>query len=188
MTIPTQYKGIEFKSRFEANVAFMLQSLSLKWLYEPKSFLLPESGLHYMPDFYLPQIGLWVEVRGYELPSGPDKRIGEFARIINLGFITRAGKIIGQRFNLTSKSPDYLLIKSIPEGSNETIFFEDEERYGVRQSLEVVLAKCEACNSFYFFGTSGSYACRSCGKGNGNKHITEFKYLDVEEGQVYLGE
>ena len=77
--IPTIYNGIELKSRFEANVAYLFSQLSLKWQYEPTSFLLPECGLHYMPDFYLPQVSLWTEVRGYEL-EGVDLRIVEFAK------------------------------------------------------------------------------------------------------------
>ncbi len=62
--IPTTYKGVEFKSRFESEVAMLLDKLGLEWQYEPKSFLLP--GGHYMPDFFVPSIKLWVEARGYD--------------------------------------------------------------------------------------------------------------------------
>lgn len=169
--IPTIYNGIELKSRFEANVAYLFSQLSLKWQYEPTSFLLPECGLHYMPDFYLPQVSLWTEVRGYEL-EGVDLRIVEFASMIY------TGKMGDQ---------DYLLIKSTDYGE-ETPFYENEERYGVRQSIEVAAAKCSSCGKNYLFGTAGSYACRHCGRADGNAHIKELRYLDVSKGQVCLGE
>ncbi len=65
--IPTEYNGIQMRSRFEANVALVFDQLGLRWQYEPKSFLFKEAG-HYRPDFYLPDHRTWVEVRGYGDP------------------------------------------------------------------------------------------------------------------------
>lgn len=48
--IPTHYRGINFRSRFEADTAFWLDGLGLMWEYEPTSYLL-DSGIHYRPDF-----------------------------------------------------------------------------------------------------------------------------------------
>ena len=62
--IPTAYRGIEFRSRFESEVAMLLDKMGLDWQYDPKSFLLP--GGHYMPDFFVPSQCLWVESRGYD--------------------------------------------------------------------------------------------------------------------------
>lgn len=62
--IPTTYHGITFKSRFESNVAFLLDLLGYTWSYEPQSFLL-DNGLHYWPDFWLPGPRFWIESRGY---------------------------------------------------------------------------------------------------------------------------
>lgn len=50
--IPTVYRGVEMRSRLEADVAFMLDGLGMDWHYEPCSLLLP-NGQHYRPDFQL---------------------------------------------------------------------------------------------------------------------------------------
>jgi len=61
--IPTAFKGITYRSRLEANVAQFLYDLGLKFEYESDSFLI--DGSHYAPDFYLPDVDRYVEVRGY---------------------------------------------------------------------------------------------------------------------------
>jgi hypothetical protein len=56
---------IYMRSTWERNFARILDHLKLKWQYEPRGFML--SNLHaYLPDFYLPQLDLWVEVKGYK--------------------------------------------------------------------------------------------------------------------------
>jgi len=75
--IPTTYRGIEFRSRFESEVAMLLDKFGLEWQYEPKSFLLP--GGHYMPDFFVPSLRLWVESRGYD---NKDWQIEQFSEHI----------------------------------------------------------------------------------------------------------
>lgn len=82
--IETQYKGYRFRSRLEARWAVFFDALALGWQYEPEGFALP-SG-HYLPDFFLPAKGLWVEVKGVEptarelllaeeLADGKDQRV-----------------------------------------------------------------------------------------------------------------
>ena len=71
--IPTTYNGTVFRSRFESEIAMLLDKLGLSWEYEPKSFLL--SSGHYMPDFFIPTMNLWIEARGYD---GKDWQITEF--------------------------------------------------------------------------------------------------------------
>ena len=54
---------IWLRSSFEVRVVQKLESLDIKWLYEPKSF---DLGNHfYHPDFYLPEYNLWWEVKGW---------------------------------------------------------------------------------------------------------------------------
>ena len=59
--IETQYKGYRFRSRLEARWAVFFDTLGVKWEYEPEGFELP-SG-RYLPDFWLPESLLWVEVK-----------------------------------------------------------------------------------------------------------------------------
>jgi hypothetical protein len=61
--IETIYNGYRFRSRLEARWAVVFDSLDLKWEYEPQGFELSD-GTFYLPDFYLPSISTWCEVKG----------------------------------------------------------------------------------------------------------------------------
>lgn len=58
---PTRYRGIRMRSKFEAKVAKILDSNGIRWLYEPQRFVFAETS--YLPDFYLPELGLWLECK-----------------------------------------------------------------------------------------------------------------------------
>lgn len=59
--LPTSYAGQVFRSRLEARFAVLFEHLRLRWEYEPEGFELP-SGL-YVPDFWMPDLGVWIEVK-----------------------------------------------------------------------------------------------------------------------------
>ncbi|WP_146610425.1 MULTISPECIES: hypothetical protein [unclassified Streptomyces] len=67
--VPTECSGTTFRSRLEADWACTLDTHSILWQYEPERITLL-SGAHYLPDFWLPEIGTWLEVKG---PSTPRK-------------------------------------------------------------------------------------------------------------------
>lgn len=67
--IETTYKGYRFRSRLEARWAVFFDALGVKWQYEPQGYVL-ESGEPYLPDFYLPKQGMWVEVKGGKPDEG----------------------------------------------------------------------------------------------------------------------
>jgi hypothetical protein len=66
--IETSYAGCRFRSRLEARWAVFFDKLGVKWEYEPQGYMI--GGVHnqpkrwYLPDFYLPEHGTWVEVKG----------------------------------------------------------------------------------------------------------------------------
>jgi len=60
--IETLYKGYLFRSRLEARWAVFFDELALKWEYEPEGFDLGNAGW-YLPDFYLPNLGLYWEIK-----------------------------------------------------------------------------------------------------------------------------
>jgi hypothetical protein len=60
--IETHYKGYRFRSRLEARWAVFFDALKEEWRYEDEGYVLP-SGL-YLPDFYLPRMDCWIEVKG----------------------------------------------------------------------------------------------------------------------------
>lgn len=60
--IETRYAGCRFRSRTEARWAVFFDALETPWEYEVEGFELP-SG-RYLPDFLLPEWGVWFEVKG----------------------------------------------------------------------------------------------------------------------------
>lgn len=61
--IATTYGGRRFRSRLEARWAVFFEALAVAWSYEPEGFELA-SGQRYLPDFWLPDLRLWLEVKG----------------------------------------------------------------------------------------------------------------------------
>jgi hypothetical protein len=60
--IETSYKGYRFRSRTEARWAVFFDALGEPWEYEKEGFELPDG--RYLPDFWLPRLGVWFEVKG----------------------------------------------------------------------------------------------------------------------------
>jgi len=60
--IETIYKGYRFRSRLEARWAVFFDSLGVEWEYEKEGYDLGELGW-YLPDFWLPQFRLFLEVK-----------------------------------------------------------------------------------------------------------------------------
>jgi hypothetical protein len=72
--IQTVYKGYLFRSRLEARWAVFFDALGIEWKYEDQGY---EVGEHrYLPDFWLPTMNAWVEVKG-----DPDGLRVEFERM-----------------------------------------------------------------------------------------------------------
>lgn len=65
--IETRYKGYNFRSRLEARWAVFFDALGVKWEYEKEGYDLGEAGW-YLPDFWLPDLRCWVEIK----PNGDD--------------------------------------------------------------------------------------------------------------------
>ena len=62
-SIETYYKGYLCRSRTEARWMVAFDKAGIKYDYEPEGFDLGKSG-KYLPDFYLPQVDMYAEVKG----------------------------------------------------------------------------------------------------------------------------
>ncbi len=60
--IETQYKGYRFRSRLEARWAVFFDALGVRYEYEKEGYDLGAPGW-YLPDFWLPQVKMWGEVK-----------------------------------------------------------------------------------------------------------------------------
>ena len=74
--IPTHYAGHTFRSRTEARWAVFFDQIGLRWEYEPEGVVLPD-GTWYLPDFWMPDMELWVEVKpGGDVPDEAWEKAG----------------------------------------------------------------------------------------------------------------
>ena len=83
--IPTQYHGVQMRSKFEARVAKKLDSYGVKWEYEPQRFNLGSTT--YMPDFYLPEFDIWLEAK-------PSNDYEKFPKLYKVDLLRQTGKFV----------------------------------------------------------------------------------------------
>ncbi len=60
--IEPTYNGYRFRSRLEARWALYFDLVNIKYEYEPEGYVL-ENGECYLPDFYLPEVNAYFEVK-----------------------------------------------------------------------------------------------------------------------------
>lgn len=77
--IETEYNGYRFRSRLEARWAVFMDALSIPYVYEPEGFEM--EGMRYLPDFWLPGLNYWVEVK----PTSPNAEEREKAERLAAG-------------------------------------------------------------------------------------------------------
>ena len=70
--IETSYRGCRFRSRLEARWAVFFDSLNILWEYEKEGYDLGELGW-YLPDFWLPELKCWFEVKG-QVPTDQERQ------------------------------------------------------------------------------------------------------------------
>lgn len=75
--IETRYAGCRFRSRLEARWAVFFDHLDIRWEYEPQGFHTAEGP--YLPDFWLADDEVWVEVKGGKPSKRDIKRCAAFA-------------------------------------------------------------------------------------------------------------
>jgi hypothetical protein len=63
--IQTIYNGYRFRSRLEARWAVFFDAIGMKYEYEPEGYDLGD-GVRYLPDFYLPEVHCFAEVKANE--------------------------------------------------------------------------------------------------------------------------
>jgi hypothetical protein len=150
--IPRWYDGITFRSSLEADWAATLDSLGIAWEYEPTTVTLP-SGATYVPDFHLPEIGTWIEVKGRDIPRTEKAR--EYAGTlvcrcdIGCGCEWPGGEIV------------LLGWASIRSGDRPMRF--GAMHWDDALGHNALLAQCEACSTYSWCRIRHSITCRKCG-------------------------
>jgi hypothetical protein len=107
--IPTRYAGCHFRSRLEARWAVFFDALSVEWQYEPEGFELvpfddndsifgPEQGAdehlgYYLPDFKLPTLNAWFEVKGTNPTTIETRKLNRLGQITGMSTYMAWGDI-----------------------------------------------------------------------------------------------
>jgi hypothetical protein len=184
--IATYYQGVLFRSRFEGTTAFFLDKLKLNWDYEPDSFLLP-NGYHYIPDFWISKLHLWLEVRGYSNTKGNaqmkgfgelvmDRRVDKDGWVLNNSI---PNKIRGKR--AYGKASDYL---AITDKRNQ--FWDSNPGFKGHYSGDIWVCECRRCGKFFICAWKGYRGCRHCGALEGQRHIKRKWRITTNRGNILL--
>jgi len=147
--IQTFYNGLWFRSRAEARWAVFFDALSIKYIYEPEGFVLPEN-ICYLPDFYLPESNTFFEVKGIMTDKDADK-------IKSL--LKHSGKHVAVGY------PDMSF-----QASDD--WWSGSQGYEFTTKSSSLLVKCLCCGKYYFMGNNGSYVCRCCDAYDGDHHFS----------------
>lgn len=97
--LPTRYNGIDFRSRTEARWARFFDAIKTDWEYEPQGYRLGDSS--YLPDFWLPELGYWFEVKPIFSFDQQKCLIGQLAQVSDRPAILANGPPTMLRANLS---------------------------------------------------------------------------------------
>lgn len=79
--IETLYNGYRFRSRLEARWAVFFDVIGLKYEYEVEGYKIEGSEVNeirYLPDFYIPSLDRWFEIKAKPLSEYEMKKCEEF--------------------------------------------------------------------------------------------------------------
>jgi hypothetical protein len=158
--LPTIYKKERMRSRSEARFAHWCDEHRVKWIYEPEGFAV--SGVLYLPDFLLPDIKCFVEVK-------PLVFVGEISRMFP---IIDAPEAKGWQFLVVDMSPDMRPICYWDEadgGDEDTSYAQRSACVQTQEHFE--MRWCRECLQPVFAGW-GSWRCRKCGAYDGKAHLS----------------
>lgn len=137
--IPLEYGGHKFRSSLEADWAATFDSLDIAWTYEPVG--IEFAGVKYLPDFWLPSIQVWAEVKGPH-NDGVDKPRALQAEL---------NRSVASEWAFTRD----LVVILRPAGPGNTATWEVTDG-----GQDIVIALCPNCEHFGFMDYAGDRRCR----------------------------
>jgi hypothetical protein len=157
-SVPMTYAGVHFRSTLEADWAATLDSLGIVWQYEPEAVRLP-SGALYLPDFYLPEIATWLEVKGPHMqrldktkelarsvchsPDCPPPAVCTGCELCIHGFGHEACCGLDYQLVVIGLAPVRGLLA-----------------WQVAGAEEGAMTKCSNCGAWWWYDSYGSFGCR----------------------------
>lgn len=142
--IPTKYKGILFRSRTEARWAVFLDEMGYEWEYEKEGFELP-SG-RYLPDFYLPKLQTYLEVKGQDFTDREIQKCAELS--VDYMVILLDGPPKLKVYKMYDKGEEMCPVVFVPSGDKYWPFFFTHDMHP--EYYDSTLECVEAAQTFRF--------------------------------------
>jgi len=158
--IPTTYKGIEFRSKLERNVAACLDAAKVEWTYEQEGYDL--GGEWYLPDFWLPKAKQFIEVKGQVEDPSIEKSV-------------KLAHAVRQELDDEEEAarPAAVVVLTAPFVrlhlglANEVFGFGFN---GVEQ-VDALLVRCPKCEAHFFMTTEQGWTCSACIEWSGSHDL-----------------
>lgn len=150
--IPTVYRGIKFRSKLEAKYARAFDILGISWTYEEVNFMF-DDGTCYAPDFYMPDMDTYFEVKGVMTDEDNHK----------ISLLANQGKrvVVGGP-NGTMLLYDGVQAEKLPKGD-------------WKRSYTAILSKCTECGKHFFLNEELSWECTCCGAYDGDHYLALYE-------------
>lgn len=142
--IPTTYRGIEFRSKLEAKYAQAFDRLGIMWEYEGHGFAF-DDGTWYCPDFYMPEIDTYFEVKGV-MNDASERKVVNLAKEL-------------KRVVVGGPDGDARIYVGYPIGEMDD--GESGENYYVDRAIP---SRCCDCGRVYFREEEMSWQCPACSR------------------------
>lgn len=179
--IPTRYKGILFRSKLEAQWAKFFDKLNIEWIYEPEGIEF-DDGTKYLPDFYLPELECFFEVKG--IMSDFDRNKVE--KLAHSGLCKQV--VVGYG---NGKIELYEDESSIQTDLHVWYYACDACCHDCKDNMDwcsmvhwepyaAKLGHCPVCGKYFFFNQNTMWYCRHCGEYSNDQIIT-FKLDHFQE-------
>jgi hypothetical protein len=147
--IETRYNGYRFRSRLEARWAVFFDALGIKYEYEKEGFQL--GSVRYLPDFYLPDHKVYIEIKGDRLSEDDRQKVLLLREAANVPVYVAAGAIGDHRWLLLTEDDDIPEFKvtniSLSHDAAQTMALPHDNDWGTPDWG--VQAHCPICGDNY---------------------------------------
>ena len=161
--IPTTYHGIEFRSKLEARYATAFDKLGITWEYEGHGFAF-DDGTWYCPDFYMPDIDTYFEVKG----------VFDGASVHKMQMLASEGEKVV--YGTADGTIGVYETADTPSGMDDQVT--EEIRKRMNGALFGSVMMCKGCGTWYFEHMSNAQGCPRCGE--------RFYVRDNEPNPIYM--
>ena len=168
-------RGIKFRSRMESRWAQWFEDHNVIWEYEAEGFTF--MGVRYLPDFWLPEIKTFIEVKGILDPVDEIKLQLLAEHMTPKGIATAVVHDVRPAAQVVLVTPT--LTYYIPADCEEYQPPPLEDIAAGKYQMTVAEAQwgeCVDCGRWYVVEVAGSWNCSYCDRNNGHDLVPGWKH------------